>query len=231
MNSKVVKGLFLMTILGLVGLLAAAGAAVAWAAQTADNAPYTADFLLDDGLDQPAYGFPGQMMHAPDGMMGRHRGPGGPGGWIDREAAHEQMQTAVADALGLTVEELQEALAEGQTPRQLAEDLGIDPAVLDEARTAVFAELVATAVAEGDLTQEQADLILEGQALMAQHRQEMRQWAEANADVLAEGQALRQTHREQMQQWAEENGLPQPGQMNRRGMRGGGMGHGGGFTP
>ncbi len=55
---------------------------------------------------------------------------------------HETMQTALAEGLGLTRAELDSRLAAGETPAQIAEDLGLSRedflAVLTEARAAAW---------------------------------------------------------------------------------------------
>jgi hypothetical protein len=103
-------------------------------------------------------GMPGHM-GGPMGHMGGPRGHrGGMGehhGIIDRDAMHAKM----AEAFGLTVEEFEAALAEGKKPHQLAEELGIDFAQVQETMKAAHAEALAEAVANGAITQEEADRI------------------------------------------------------------------------
>ena len=83
--------------------------------------------------------------HGPGG----HGGPGGPG---LREAS-----AAVAKVLGLTEAELRTQLREGKTLAAIAEAEGVDvQEVIDAIVTEAKAHL-AEEVAEGDLTQEQAD--------------------------------------------------------------------------
>jgi hypothetical protein len=215
MNSKVVKGLFLLTILGLVGLLAVAGAAVAWAAQIADEAPLAIQVQADDApADTPARPFLGRMTRGlPLGGFMAQRGSCDQAGWADPEAMRATMHAALADALGITVDELEAALAEGQSPMQLAQDLGLDFDALHEARLAAFDQALEAAVADGRLTQEEADLIRERRQLMQEQRQEMRQWHEENGFP---GMGMR------MQEHRPEGG--------RGMMRGGMMGRGMGFS-
>lgn len=72
----------------------------------------------------------------------------------------DDAQAVIAETLGLSVEELVAARDEGTRLPELAEEQGIDMETLmtavDEARTAAFDQ----AVADGLLTQEQADLLL-----------------------------------------------------------------------
>jgi len=74
--------------------------------------------------------------------------------------SRDDAQAVIAEQLGLTVEELAAARDEGTRVYDLAEEQGIDMDTLmtavSEARTAAFAQ----AVADGTLTQEQADLLL-----------------------------------------------------------------------
>ena len=75
---------------------------------------------------------------------------------VDETAMH----TAIADALDMSLDEFEAAVAAGETPFTLAEQSGIDfaevQAVMDAAHEAAFAQ----AVADGLMSQEQADWIL-----------------------------------------------------------------------
>jgi len=64
-----------------------------------------------------------------------------------------------AEALGITVDELEAALEAGTTPQELIEQYGLDETVLQAAREARIQEKVEN----GDLTQEEADAILSGE--------------------------------------------------------------------
>lgn len=74
-----------------------------------------------------------------------------------RTYMHEQMQTAMASALGMSIEELEAAKEAGQTPQELAEEKGIDAEVLRETMQTARLEAIEQAVADGLITQEQAD--------------------------------------------------------------------------
>jgi hypothetical protein len=87
---------------------------------------------------------------------------------------------------------------------QLAQEAGLDMDALHEARLAAFDQALEAAVADGRLTQEEAELIRERRELMQQNRQEMRQQHQENGA----GMGMR------MQEHRPEGG---------RGMRGGGM--------
>jgi hypothetical protein len=80
------------------------------------------------------------------------------GGWMAEY--RDEMHAAVAEALGLSVEELDEAMAEGQTMWQIAEEQGIDPEDIRDAMQAVREDIINQAVEDGVLTQEQADWML-----------------------------------------------------------------------
>ena len=75
---------------------------------------------------------------------------------VDREA----VQAAVADALGISVDELAAAHAEGTTLATLADEQGVSLDDVQAAVQAVIEEAVAQAVADGTITQAQADQIL-----------------------------------------------------------------------
>jgi len=104
----------------------------------------------------------------PMGGFGGHRhGPGAHGrgaGFmaVDQKAMHAK----IAEALGITVDEFEAALAEGKTPYILAQELGVDFAEVQAAMQAAHAEALAQAVADGRITQEQADWMLSHQTQM-----------------------------------------------------------------
>ena len=70
------------------------------------------------------------------------------------------MQSVTAETLGMTVEELEAAQAEGKRLPEIAEEKGVEITAVTEAVKAAFEEAVAQAVADGAITQEQADQIL-----------------------------------------------------------------------
>ena len=69
------------------------------------------------------------------------------------------MHMAIAEALNLSIEEFEAAVAEGKTPLILAQELGVDFAVVQAAMDAVHAAALQQAVDEGLTSQEQADWI------------------------------------------------------------------------
>ena len=103
------------------------------------------------------------------GFDGPHRGPkrghgmkGGFGGLrFKNETLRTETHEAVAEALGLSVEELETAKAEGKTMADLAEAQGVDLETVHQAAQSVLLAAIDQAVADGDLTQEQADQLKE----------------------------------------------------------------------
>ena len=75
--------------------------------------------------------------------------------YLDREAL-------MAEALGITVEELQAARAEGKPLGVLIYELQLDRATVRTAMRTAYEEAIAQAVTDGVITQEQADQMLEG---------------------------------------------------------------------
>lgn len=88
------------------------------------------------------------------------RGPGGGRGLSETALA------AAADALNMTTTELTTALQSGKTLEQVAEDAGVDLADVQAAIQAVheveMRERIEQAIADGTMTQEKADWLLEG---------------------------------------------------------------------
>jgi hypothetical protein len=69
------------------------------------------------------------------------------------------MHAAVAEALHLSIEEFEAAIAEGKTSYILAQELGIDFSAVQAAMDAVHSAALQQAADEGVITQEQADWI------------------------------------------------------------------------
>lgn len=82
-----------------------------------------------------------------------------PAGWM--LLYHDEMAQATADALNLTVEELEAARAEGQTLVEIAQAQGLELDEVHEALEAVREAIVEQAVADGVLTEEQAERMSE----------------------------------------------------------------------
>ena len=139
---KWIKVVGIVSVTAIVGVLALG--AVAFAQRPVDG-----PFGPGGGMGHPPFGMRGPGAFGP---MGR---PGGPmGGEV------------LAEALGMSVEDFQAALAEGQTPQEIAQAQGIDWADVEAALQAAAEDHLQQAVDDGKLTQEQADAILER---MAEH--------------------------------------------------------------
>ncbi|MCI0556259.1 MAG: hypothetical protein L0287_35395 [Anaerolineae bacterium] len=88
------------------------------------------------------------------------RGPGGGRGLGPAELE------AAAEVLGMTVDELTTALQSGRTLAELATEAGVELQdvrdAIQEVREAALRERIAQAVADGTMSQEKADWLLEG---------------------------------------------------------------------
>jgi hypothetical protein len=126
-----------------------------------DNNNY-APGMMNPRFDRGGYG-PGMMGRGFDdddfgpGMMGgRFAGDVGPRGWM-----HDDMVSAVAEKLGLSTEDLQGRLDKGETIYEVATAEGLSEeefqATMEEAHTAAIDK----ALADGEITQEQADWMKE----------------------------------------------------------------------
>ena len=133
-----------LLIAGIATLVAAIGAVAMGAFAFAQGPP---------GWGMPFQGhLGGGRGHVPFGpMAGRFEGAG---------MYRDEMKAAMAGALDLSVEEFEAAIAEGQTLPQIAEAQGVDMADVRSAMVATGQELLDQAVADGLLTQEQADRFL-----------------------------------------------------------------------
>ena len=99
---------------------------------------------------------PGEGTCPFDGTCG-HLGGFGMGGF----GYYGTMPTILAEELGMTLDELSAALAEGKTVAEVAAEQGVSLDDLVATLVTQRAEVLSQAVAEGDLTQEQADGMLE----------------------------------------------------------------------
>ncbi|MEW6402249.1 MAG: hypothetical protein AB1649_10645 [Chloroflexota bacterium] len=91
---------------------------------------------------------------------------GGPGRGHGHRFLGEAELQAAADALGMTTDEVSTALQSGKTLQDLADEAGVDLQVVQDAISAARAEemrqRIEQAVADGTMTQEKADWLLEG---------------------------------------------------------------------
>lgn len=72
---------------------------------------------------------------------------------------YDEMKASVAEELGVSVEEMEAAHAEGKSPLQVAEELGIEPDAFHAAVEAAWQEAIDQAVAEGALTAEEGEQV------------------------------------------------------------------------
>jgi hypothetical protein len=97
------------------------------------------------------------------GRFGPQGGPSSPGGFgwgIGDGIFWEQMRSKVAELLGLSTDELDDALQAGATLRELAEEQGMDLSDLSAAMSTYRQEAIAAAVEDGSLTAPQAEWLL-----------------------------------------------------------------------
>lgn len=129
---------------GIAAVLVASLALVVLVTDAFAQGPYTPD---------PTDG-PGQMVRG-----------NGAGGGMDVMAVDEaDMHAAIAEALGMTLEDFEAALAEGKTPFTMASELGIDFADIQAAMSEVHGEALEQTTTDGFITQERADWMLARQA-------------------------------------------------------------------
>jgi hypothetical protein len=123
----------------------------------------------------------------------RGHGTAGPLGLSSEEAqVHRgQMQAALAEALDMSVEELEATVAEGQTPCEIVEAQGLDASQVWEATQTARQEMLQRAVDDGLLSERQADWVGER---MAEHSPG--QWcSEDGFDLGRQGMKGRLFHR------------------------------------
>ena len=105
---------------------------------------------------------PGELCPFDGECQGYGMGGYGMGGYGMRGNGYAgSMPTLLAEALGMTAEELYAAQTDGQTVAEIAAAQGVELADVVAAVVAPRAERLAEAVAGGSLTQEQADAMLE----------------------------------------------------------------------
>jgi len=93
------------------------------------------------------------------GMMGG-RGGGMMGGWNSEDGygpMHEVMQDAIAEALGITPEELEARYSAGDTAWTIAQEKGLTQDEFTQLMSDARSKALAKLVEDGVLTQEQAD--------------------------------------------------------------------------
>jgi len=88
--------------------------------------------------------------------VGRGSMMGGGYGWM-----HDYVEQALADKLGITEKDVEDALASGKTMYQIALDNGVKEADVAAFLTEVHTTAFDKAVADGVITREQADFMLQ----------------------------------------------------------------------
>jgi len=156
------KKWYLFGVLALVAALTLIVSGVALAQDETPPAPET-----------PYYG-PGMMNRPYDGERGGWAGRGaGRGGWGmsggyyatgEYGPMHDAMMGAFAEAFGLSQEELEARQAAGETMWEIAEAQGFSAEEFASLMTEARSEALEQAVAEGTITQEQADWMIQRMA-------------------------------------------------------------------
>ena len=94
-------------------------------------------------------------------FFGGRGGPWAGNGTADRGIMHDTMIAEVAKALGMTVDDLEARLADGESVWQVARDKGLSDQEISDIMLAARDSALDKAVADGLLTQEQADWMKE----------------------------------------------------------------------
>jgi hypothetical protein len=139
------KGLLIGTIaLVVVIAFGVVGYAAAQSLTPTPNAPFGGQF----------YGRGGMMGGRGGGMMGRWQQDG------DEGPMHTYMVAAFAKALGMTTEDLEAEIDAGKTMWQVAQDKGLSVEEFQTLMINARTEALKAAVADGVITQAQADWML-----------------------------------------------------------------------
>ncbi|MEM7112891.1 MAG: hypothetical protein AAF614_10700 [Chloroflexota bacterium] len=148
------KSVSRIIIVAVVALMAVAGATMAFA-QEAPAVDAVLNLVQDEGTPE-------------DGARGPRNGNGERNGGRNSELRELAMQifdkdaekAIVADMLGMTVEELDAAKEDGARLSELAEQAGVDVDSIKEAVQAYREGAVADAIADGTITEEQGEQLL-----------------------------------------------------------------------
>lgn len=112
---------------------------------------------------------------AQDTTPDRPFGPGCPNcpnngqGMVGNQVMHEYISTALAGVLGISVEDFESYRLEGKTFYQIAQDLNLDLDTLADDLSQARQEAIEAAFADGALTQEQYDFLIERAQFGHQH--------------------------------------------------------------
>ncbi len=170
MKKFLLIGLIIGVVLILVG---GAGAVYAQVRGLDNNANANVVIQQNENQSQQPFNYgPGGMMQGygydPGGMMdGYGYGPGGMMGGGGRNLTrgmgfmHDYIITAFASAVGLSVDQVNTDLSNGQTLTQIANTQGFTGDKLTQLVTQVHQAALAQAVKDGVITQSQADQMLQ----------------------------------------------------------------------
>lgn len=169
MKKALLIGLIVALVLILVG---GAGVVYAQVRGIGRNTAIVTNNNQGDRIVNPFEYGPGGMMRGygyrdgPGGMMGRNYNYYGPGGMmgglgIERGVLHDYLVSAFAKAVGLTVEQVDTRLSNGETFKQIAIAQGKTEADLPALAAQVGKDALNQAVADGVITQAQADSLLQ----------------------------------------------------------------------
>lgn len=114
------------------------------------------------GLGRMMGGGNTQWMQTMHSLMSQSGGMGTMYEWMHQSGGvHDTVWKALADALGLTPDELTAQINSGKTLAQLAQEKGIETSELAAAMQTALKSSLDQAVKDGTLTQDQADQMLE----------------------------------------------------------------------
>jgi hypothetical protein len=153
--------------IGVLALLVAVGSV--WTLAQDDGAP--------PAPETPALGEEGEFAPA-------HHRPHRRSGLLAEIIEPEAVKTAVADALGISVEELEQAREDGVRLPELADEQGVPMADVVDAVQDVVETAVDEALANDDITEEQAERIRQGLERVEQAQQMKEAYDQAFADEL-----------------------------------------------
>lgn len=149
--------------IGAIVLVAVAALGIAGFAYAQGQAPATP--ISPDSRGAPVQSWANDAVGSGN-MPGRGAGNGRMGGFRAQSTdgsygpLHEYIYDALAQALGLTPEELQTRVDAGDTMWAIAQEQGISAEQFSQIMTQARTEALNQAVANGALTQEQADFML-----------------------------------------------------------------------
>ena len=158
---KMIKFVSIFALVALAALVVAG-----YACAQGQNPPSPQAPAAPDGAPAYGQGMMGRFNGSVGGMMGRRNGGGmGMMGRVNGSGdgtygpMHDSMVAAFAEALGMSVEDVNAALADGETMWTLAEAQGMTQETFAQVMLDARTQALDDAVAAGTITQEQADLM------------------------------------------------------------------------